>query len=60
MQSYLTQCLHRTVQKHLDPVAAVFGNRRHTYRQYAVRVAQLMAYCREPIAGNECPRSVEF
>ena len=60
MPLYLTRCLHRMVQSHPDPVATVLGNRRHTYRHYAVRVAQLVAYCREPIAGNEFSRSVEF
>ena len=60
MPLYLTRCLHRMVQSHPDPVATVLGNRRHTYRQYAVRVAHLVAYRRESIAGNECSRSVEF
>ena len=60
MPLYLTRFLHRMVQSNPDPVETVLGNRRHTYRHYAVRVAQLVAYCREPIAGNECSRSVEF
>lgn len=40
MPLYLTRFLHRMVQSNPDPVETVLGNRRHTYRQYAVRVAQ--------------------
>ena len=40
MPLYLTQCLHRTVQCQPERVATVFGNRQHSYRQYADRVAR--------------------
>ena len=41
MPLYLTQCLHRTVQSHPQRVATIFGNRQHSYHQYADRVARL-------------------
>jgi len=41
MSMYLTQALHRALRNHTDRVATVFGQRQHTYRQYAERVARL-------------------
>jgi len=38
---YLTQGLHRAVQRHPQQIATIFGSRQHSYRQYADRVAQL-------------------
>jgi long-chain acyl-CoA synthetase len=38
---YLTQGLHRALQQHPDKLATVFGGRRHSYRQFVGRVAQL-------------------
>ncbi|HEX4986123.1 MAG TPA: long-chain-fatty-acid--CoA ligase [Burkholderiales bacterium] len=40
---YLTQGLHRAVQSHPERVATICGERRHSYRQYADRVARLAA-----------------
>lgn len=38
---YLTQSLHRAVQQHPDRIAVRFGDRRHSFRQLADRVARL-------------------
>ena len=41
MSLYLTQGLHRAVQQNPERIATIFGERQHTYRQYADRVARL-------------------
>lgn len=41
MPMYLTQGLHRAVQRHPQRIATIFGARQHTYAQYADRVARL-------------------
>jgi len=38
---YLTQGLHRSLQQHPDKLATVCGGRRHDYRKFVRRVAQL-------------------
>jgi acyl-CoA synthetase (AMP-forming)/AMP-acid ligase II len=38
---YLTQGLHRAVQRHPDRIAVRFGDRHRTFRQLAERVARL-------------------
>lgn len=38
---YMTQCLQRTLQQTPEHLATVFGERRHTYRQFGDRVARL-------------------
>jgi len=38
---YLTQGLHRSLQQHPNKLATVFAGRRHDYRQFVARVAQL-------------------
>ncbi len=40
---YLTQALHRATQWHPDRIAAIFGERRHSFRQLSDRVARLAA-----------------
>ena len=40
---YLTQGLHRSLQQHPHKLATVFGTRRHSYGQFAQRVARLAA-----------------
>lgn len=41
MPLYMTQGLHRAVQKTPERIATVFGKREHTYRQYGDRVARV-------------------
>ena len=69
MPLYMTQGLHRTVQSHPDRVATVCGDRQHSYRQYADRVARLagalqtlgMARCeRVGILAFNSDRYLEF
>jgi long-chain acyl-CoA synthetase len=43
MSFYMTQGLHRAVQRHPDKLVAIFGERQHSYSQYAERVARLAA-----------------
>ena len=38
---YMTQCLQRTLQQNPDHIATIFASRRHTYGEYAERVARL-------------------
>lgn len=38
---YMTQCLQRTVQQNPEHLATIFGERRHSYRQFGERVARL-------------------
>jgi long-chain acyl-CoA synthetase len=38
---YMTQCLQRTLQQNPDHIATIFASRRHTYGQFAERVARL-------------------
>ena len=38
---YMTQGLHRSVQKHPDKIVVRFGNRERTFREFADRVARL-------------------
>ncbi|MFY9959331.1 long-chain fatty acid--CoA ligase [Pseudomonas sp. Hg5Tf] len=38
---YMTQCLHRTLQQNPEHLATLYGERRHTYRQFVERVARL-------------------
>jgi acyl-CoA synthetase (AMP-forming)/AMP-acid ligase II len=40
---YLTQALHRAVQQHPARTAVIFGERRHSFRAFADRVARLAA-----------------
>jgi long-chain acyl-CoA synthetase len=37
----ITQGLRRAIQVNADGIATIFGNRRHTYRQFVERVARL-------------------
>ena len=41
MPLYMTQGLHRTLQSHPNRIATICGDRQHSYRQYADRVARL-------------------
>jgi long-chain acyl-CoA synthetase len=41
MPMYLTQGLHRAVQRHPQQIATICGSRQHSYSQYADRVARL-------------------
>ena len=41
MPMYLTQGLHRAVQRHPQQIATICGSRQHSYAQYADRVARL-------------------
>lgn len=43
MPFYLTQGLHRAVQRHPERIATICGDRQRTYREYADRVARLAA-----------------
>lgn len=38
---YMTQCLQRTLQQDPEHLATIFGERRHTYREFGERVARL-------------------
>ena len=38
---YMTQCLQRTLQQNPDHIATIFASRRHTYGEFAERVARL-------------------
>jgi long-chain acyl-CoA synthetase len=38
---YLTQCLQRALQQTPEKVVTIFGERRHTYREFGDRVARL-------------------
>lgn len=44
---YLTQALHRAVQQTPDAAATIFGERVHTWRQYAERVSRVAGALRE-------------
>jgi len=46
MSFYMTQGLHRSVQRHPEKVATIFAERQQTYRQYADRVARLASALR--------------
>ena len=37
----ITQGLRRAIQVNADGIATIFGNRRHTYRQFVERVGRL-------------------
>ena len=41
MPLYMTQGLHRTLQSHPDRIATICGDRQHSYRHYADRVARV-------------------
>ena len=43
MTMYLTQGLHRAIQRHPSRVATICGARQHTYAEYGSRVARLAA-----------------
>ncbi|MNO43815.1 Long-chain-fatty-acid--CoA ligase [compost metagenome] len=38
---HLTQCLQRSLQQTPEQIVSIFGERRHTYRQFGERVARL-------------------
>ena len=43
MSFYMTQGLHRAMQRHPGKLATIFGERQHSYGQYAERIARLAA-----------------
>ncbi|HET9445823.1 MAG TPA: long-chain-fatty-acid--CoA ligase [Steroidobacteraceae bacterium] len=43
MSFYMTQGLHRAVQRHPEKLATIFEERRRSYREFALRVARLAA-----------------
>jgi acyl-CoA synthetase (AMP-forming)/AMP-acid ligase II len=47
MSLYLTQGLHRAVQRHPERIATICDQRQHSYREYADRVARLATVLRE-------------
>ena len=47
MSFYMTQGLHRAVQRHPEKLATIFGERQHSYGRYAERVARLGAALQE-------------
>ena len=47
MSFYMTQGLHRAIQRHPHKLATIFGDRRHTYDQFAQRVARLASALQE-------------
>jgi long-chain acyl-CoA synthetase len=53
---YLTQGLHRALQKHPDKVAVICGARETTFRALADRVARLAAGLKSLAEGRQPPR----